>query len=175
MCCSWPGCGKSTQLPQFLLRAGYTHVACTQPRRISAIALCRRCCSALSYELFDHAIMGHSCHSCGNNHQDCGSLPSQSSIFQSTALLLACYAQGGQTLACRVAFETLQEHRDDIAYRVRFDSTAGRGTKVTFLTEGVLLRMLTSDPKLPQFQVVIIDEVRRHSTLYTLLSNSHAS
>lgn len=60
---------------------------------------------------------------------------------------------------CRVAFETLQEHRDDIAYRVRFDSTAGRGTKVTFLTEGVLLRMLTADPKLPQYQVVIIDEV----------------
>ncbi len=58
-----------------------------------------------------------------------------------------------------MAFETLHEHRDDIAYKVRFDSTAGRGTKVTFLTEGILLRMLTADPKLPQYQVVIIDEV----------------
>lgn len=36
------GCGKSTQVPQFLLKAGYRHIACTQPRRISAIALCRR-------------------------------------------------------------------------------------------------------------------------------------
>ncbi|CAL8468067.1 g7606 [Coccomyxa elongata] len=106
------GCGKSTQLPQFLLKAGYSHVACTQPRRISAIALCRR-----------------------------------------------------------VAFETLHEHRDDIAYKVRFDSTAGRGTKVTFLTEGILLRMLTADPKLPQYQVVIIDEVHeRHLNTDILLA-----
>ncbi|BDA42246.1 probable ATP-dependent RNA helicase DHX34 [Coccomyxa sp. Obi] len=106
------GCGKSTQLPQFLLKSGYSHVACTQPRRISAIALCRR-----------------------------------------------------------VAFETLHEHRDDIAYKVRFDSTAGRGTKVTFLTEGILLRMLTADPKLPQYQVVIIDEVHeRHLNTDILLA-----
>ncbi|CAM9497979.1 unnamed protein product, partial [Discosporangium mesarthrocarpum] len=36
------GCGKSTQVPQFLLRAGYRRVACTQPRRLSAMGLCRR-------------------------------------------------------------------------------------------------------------------------------------
>eukprot|EP00850_Spirogloea_muscicola_P001166 SM000004S15036 [mRNA] locus=s4:961290:971083:+ [translate_table: standard] len=36
------GCGKSTQVPQMLLRAGYRQIACTQPRRLSAISLCRR-------------------------------------------------------------------------------------------------------------------------------------
>jgi hypothetical protein len=36
------GCGKSTQVPQFLLRAGFRRVACTQPRRLSAVALARR-------------------------------------------------------------------------------------------------------------------------------------
>ena len=46
-----------------------------------------------------------------------------------------------------------------MAYKVRFDSTAGRATRVTFVTEGVLLRMLGADPLLPQYQVVIIDEV----------------
>ncbi|KAH0631464.1 hypothetical protein JD844_005796 [Phrynosoma platyrhinos] len=36
------GCGKSTQVPQYLLAAGYAHVACTQPRRIACIALAKR-------------------------------------------------------------------------------------------------------------------------------------
>jgi len=36
------GCGKSTQVPQYLLAAGYTRIACTQPRRIACISLSRR-------------------------------------------------------------------------------------------------------------------------------------
>ncbi|EFO20092.2 ATP-dependent helicase [Loa loa] len=36
------GCGKSTQVPQYLLDADYDRIACTQPRRIAAIALARR-------------------------------------------------------------------------------------------------------------------------------------
>uniref|UniRef100_A0A8D0GZI9 DExH-box helicase 34 n=1 Tax=Sphenodon punctatus TaxID=8508 RepID=A0A8D0GZI9_SPHPU len=40
------GCGKSTQVPQYLLAAGYEHVACTQPRRIACVALAKR----VSYE-----------------------------------------------------------------------------------------------------------------------------
>uniref|UniRef100_A0A8C7EH52 Uncharacterized protein n=1 Tax=Nothoprocta perdicaria TaxID=30464 RepID=A0A8C7EH52_NOTPE len=36
------GCGKSTQVPQFLLAAGYGRVAVTQPRRIACVALAKR-------------------------------------------------------------------------------------------------------------------------------------
>lgn len=36
------GCGKSTQVPQYLLAAGCSHVACTQPRRIACISLAKR-------------------------------------------------------------------------------------------------------------------------------------
>ncbi|KAH3745620.1 ATP-dependent RNA helicase [Pelomyxa schiedti] len=36
------GCGKSTQVPQYLLHSGFQHIACTQPRRIACMALCRR-------------------------------------------------------------------------------------------------------------------------------------
>jgi hypothetical protein len=36
------GCGKSTQVPQYLLDAGYGKIACTQPRRIACISLAKR-------------------------------------------------------------------------------------------------------------------------------------
>ncbi|EYC14513.1 hypothetical protein Y032_0040g249 [Ancylostoma ceylanicum] len=36
------GCGKSTQVPQYLLQSGYMGIACTQPRRIACTALARR-------------------------------------------------------------------------------------------------------------------------------------
>eukprot|EP00873_Tetraselmis_striata_P028313 jgi/Tetstr1/448577/TSEL_035826.t1 len=90
------GCGKSTQLPQFLLRAGYSKIAVTQPRRISAMSLCRR-----------------------------------------------------------VSYETLNEHGDEVAYQIRFDSSRGAGTKVTFMTEGILLRRLAGDPELRDFDCIV--------------------
>ncbi|OPJ82601.1 putative ATP-dependent RNA helicase DHX34-like [Patagioenas fasciata monilis] len=36
------GCGKSTQVPQFLLAGGYERVVCTQPRRVACVALAKR-------------------------------------------------------------------------------------------------------------------------------------
>ncbi|XP_019537327.3 probable ATP-dependent RNA helicase DHX34 isoform X1 [Aedes albopictus] len=36
------GCGKSTQVPQYLFHAGYEKIACTQPRRIACISLAKR-------------------------------------------------------------------------------------------------------------------------------------
>ncbi|XP_023142712.1 probable ATP-dependent RNA helicase DHX34 [Amphiprion ocellaris] len=36
------GCGKSTQVPQYLLSAGFNQIACTQPRRIACISLAKR-------------------------------------------------------------------------------------------------------------------------------------
>ncbi|KAI8384738.1 P-loop containing nucleoside triphosphate hydrolase protein [Radiomyces spectabilis] len=40
------GCGKSTQVPQILLKAGFRKIACTQPRRIACSSLAKR----VSYE-----------------------------------------------------------------------------------------------------------------------------
>lgn len=41
------GCGKTTQLPQFILEDAYRHhkecrIFCTQPRRLSAVAVAER-------------------------------------------------------------------------------------------------------------------------------------
>jgi hypothetical protein len=40
------GCGKSTQVPQYLLKHGFRKIAVTQPRRIASISLAKR----VSYE-----------------------------------------------------------------------------------------------------------------------------
>ncbi|KAH7710015.1 SMGL-2 protein [Aphelenchoides avenae] len=98
------GCGKSTQLPQYLLTAGYTKIACTQPRRIACVALSRR-----------------------------------------------------------VAYETLNEYGSEVAYQTRFEKTKTGRTKLLFLTDGLLLRQMAADNNLPQYTVIILDEVHeRH-------------
>lgn len=45
--------------------------------------------------------------------------------------------------------------------KVRFDSSRRRSSRILFLTEGLLLRQIASDPNLSSYSVVIVDEVRR--------------
>lgn len=98
------GCGKSTQVPQYLLAAGCSHVACTQPRRIACISLAKR-----------------------------------------------------------VGFESLSQYGSQVGYQIRFESTRSVATKIVFLTVGLLLRQMQREPSLPQYQVLIVDEVHeRH-------------
>lgn len=105
------GCGKSTQVPQYLMAAEYESIACTQPRRIACIALCKR-----------------------------------------------------------VAYETLNEYGSEIGYQIRFDKSKTSHTKILFLTEGLLLRQVSTDPMLSSYNVVILDEVHeRHLSCDFLL------
>ncbi|KAH8274879.1 hypothetical protein KR044_002300 [Drosophila immigrans] len=43
------GCGKSTQVPQYLHEFGYRSIACTQPRRLACVSLSKR----VAHELLD--------------------------------------------------------------------------------------------------------------------------
>ena len=91
-------------MPQYLLDAVYTNIACTQPRRIACISLAKR-----------------------------------------------------------VSFETLSEYEQEVGYQIRFEREKGERTKVLFLTEGLLLRQVTSDPGLGSYNVIVLDEVHeRH-------------
>lgn len=98
------GCGKSTQVPQYLYSAGLGKIACTQPRRIACISLAKR-----------------------------------------------------------VAFETLTENRNEVGYQIRFERQRNQDTKITFITEGLLLRQISGESGLSQYDVIVLDEVHeRH-------------
>ena len=60
--------------------------------------------------------------------------------------------------AQRVAFECGEPCGKTIGYHIRFEHEATAATRVLFMTEGMLLRYLISDPKLSRAGAVILDE-----------------
>lgn len=81
------------------------------------------------------------------------------------------------TLAHRVSKEagTPLGHGDSrrnglVGYSVRFDHNVPKGTKIKFLTEGMLLQELLRDPHLRQYSAVIVDEIHERSVDVDLLS-----
>ncbi|EDV58472.1 ATP-dependent RNA helicase DHX33 [Drosophila erecta] len=107
------GSGKTTQIPQFLLQAGYAKngmIGITQPRRVAAI-----------------------------------------------------------TVARRVAQELNGNIGDTVGYTVRFEDATSKGTKIRFLTDGVLLRESIKDRLLLKYSVIILDEAHERTVNADLL------
>lgn len=87
-----------------------------------------------------------------------------------SALLAAGLAPAGQivmleprriaarTAARRMAFECGERVGQSVGYRVRFEESVSRDTRILVVTEGVLLRRLQDDPFLDGIDVVIFDE-----------------
>lgn len=99
------GCGKSTQIPQYLYQiGGYQSVCCTQPRRIACISLSKR-----------------------------------------------------------VAHEMLSEFGSDVGYQIRFERSKNKNTKIVFITEGLLLRQLSTEAALSQYDVIVLDEIHERN------------
>ncbi|SPQ18754.1 27d842ff-5f29-4edd-a939-faf59b3ae1b8 [Thermothielavioides terrestris] len=88
------------------------------------------------------------------------------------------------TLAHRVSREAgtpLSEHNSGgggangavskglVGYSVRFDHRVPPGTKIKYLTEGMLLQELLRDPHLKQYSAIIVDEVHERSVDVDLL------
>lgn len=71
--------------------------------------------------------------------------------------------------AARVASERGQRLGDTVGYSVRFEEVAGPKTRIRYVTEGVLLRRLLSEPELLGVAQVVLDEFHERSLLTDLL------
>ena len=60
--------------------------------------------------------------------------------------------------AARVAEEMGEEAGRTVGYTVRFEDVGGPGTRIRFMTEGILLRRLLAEPQLPRVGIVLLDE-----------------
>ena len=73
--------------------------------------------------------------------------------------------------ALRVAEERGETLGDTVGVQLRFESIVSEKTRLRFVTEGVLLRQLASDPQLRRVSMVIFDEFHeRHHQTDLLLS-----
>ncbi len=70
-----------------------------------------------------------------------------------------------RTLAARVASERNTRLGQEVGYQIRFEDFTSRGTRVSFVTEGILLRWLQDDPTLSQYNAVIFDEFHERNLL----------
>jgi ATP-dependent helicase HrpB len=60
--------------------------------------------------------------------------------------------------ARRVAEELGERPGETVGWQVRFEEVAGPGTRIRYVTEGLLTRRLLSDPTLPGVGAVVVDE-----------------
>lgn len=70
-----------------------------------------------------------------------------------------------RTVAARVAWERGGRLGDEVGYQIRFDDRTGLGTRICFVTEGILLRWLQDDPTLADVAVVLFDEFHERNLL----------
>ncbi|MGK0186567.1 MAG: ATP-dependent helicase HrpB [Verrucomicrobiales bacterium] len=61
-------------------------------------------------------------------------------------------------LARRVAIEMGSRLGDLVGYQVRFESALSRNTRIRYVTEGILLRRMLSDPNLEGVAAIVFDE-----------------
>lgn len=103
------GSGKTTQVPQMLLDAGFAGekmIVVLQPRRVAA-----------------------------------------------------------RTVATRVAWERESRLGAEVGYQIRFDDHTSVGTRICFVTEGILLRWLQDDRTLSKIGAVVFDEFHERNLL----------
>jgi ATP-dependent RNA helicase DHX8/PRP22 len=67
------------------------------------------------------------------------------------------------TVAQRVAAEQGVQVGGKVGYSVRFDDNTSEGTRIKYMTDGMLIREAIIDPKLRSYSVVFVDEAHERT------------
>lgn len=70
-----------------------------------------------------------------------------------------------RTVATRVAWERAGKLGAEVGYQIRFDDHTSVGTRICFVTEGILLRWLQDDRTLANIGAVVFDEFHERNLL----------
>ena len=70
-----------------------------------------------------------------------------------------------RTVAARVAWERSCPLGAEVGYQIRFDDQTSLGTRISYVTEGILLRWLQDNRTLSDVGVVIFDEFHERNLL----------
>lgn len=70
-----------------------------------------------------------------------------------------------RTVAARVAWERQVQLGGEVGYQIRFDDQTSLGTRICYVTEGILLRWLQDDPTLRDVSAILFDEFHERNLL----------
>lgn len=70
-----------------------------------------------------------------------------------------------RTVAARVAWERGCQLGGEVGYQIRFDDQTSLGTRICFVTEGILLRWLQQDRELKDIGIILFDEFHERNLL----------
>ena len=117
------GSGKTTQVPQMLLDAGFADL-------IS-----------------------------GNTSETSSDLAAKKIVVLQPRRVAA------RTVAARVAWERRGKLGDEVGYQIRFEDRTSLGTRICFITEGILQRWLQDNRTLDDIAVILFDEFHERTLL----------
>src|SRR5437773_11409674 len=70
-----------------------------------------------------------------------------------------------RTVAARVAWERGCKLGEEVGYQIRFDDRTSLGTRICYVTEGILLRWLQDDRTLSEAGIILFDEFHERNLL----------
>jgi ATP-dependent helicase HrpB len=88
-----------------------------------------------------------------------------SGLFQGRIVVLQPRRVAARTVAARVAWERHVNLGAEVGYQIRFEDRTSLGTRICYITEGILLRWLQDDSDLRGIDAVLFDEFHERNLL----------